>query len=178
MDGFNEFAQTIGKIPLFWVITAIIGVWFIINLIIKVWHKISEISLQLVQKKEEIKKAMEISDKYTTLKTECNTTHSELRESIETLSEKIDILTDEIQSVEKDRRERDLNKLRDRLIDIYLRYGVTERNPEKKWNKLESESFWSLFKDYEKLGGDGYIHQIVEPAMRVLTVESISVERK
>lgn len=177
MNGFNEFAQTIGKIPLFWAVTIIIGIWFIINTSIKAWHKVSEINIQSVQKKEEIKKAVEISDKYTVLETECNSTHNELRDSIEMLSKKMDILTAEIQSVEKDRRERDLNKLRDRLIDIYLRYGTVERNPEKKWNKLEAESFWSLFEDYEKLGGDGYMHQIVEPAMRVLTVESINADK-
>ena len=35
---------------------------------------------------------------------------------------------------------------------------------------MESQSFWSMFSDYEDLGGDGFVHSTVEPAMRALEV--------
>jgi hypothetical protein len=35
---------------------------------------------------------------------------------------------------------------------------------------MESEAFWNMFHDYESLGGNGYIHSVVQPAMEGLTV--------
>ena len=35
---------------------------------------------------------------------------------------------------------------------------------------MESIAFWGLFEEYEEAHGDGYIHSVVEPAMRMLMV--------
>ena len=35
---------------------------------------------------------------------------------------------------------------------------------------MESESFWELFKDYEEMDGDGYVHTDVQPAMNQLEI--------
>lgn len=35
---------------------------------------------------------------------------------------------------------------------------------------MEAEAFWELFRDYEDLGGDGYMHTEVQPAMERLVV--------
>ena len=56
-----------------------------------------------------------------------------------------------------------LKELKDSLIRYYNKYkNIGE------WSKLEKDAFWDLFDDYEKRGGDGYIHSIVEPVMREL----------
>ena len=39
---------------------------------------------------------------------------------------------------------------------------------------MEATVFWELFHDYEKLGGDGFVHGTIEPAMRALPVLPIS----
>lgn len=74
---------------------------------------------------------------------------------------------------EADKR-RECNKLRDMLLQNYRYYTNKERNPSQTWTKMESEAFWELFRDYEDLGGDGYMHTEVQPAMeRLLVIENI-----
>ena len=67
-----------------------------------------------------------------------------------------------------DRRER--SKMRDRLLQNYRYYTSKDRNPRLSWTRMESDSFWDLFKDYEEAGGDGYIHSVVQPAMNSLFI--------
>lgn len=62
------------------------------------------------------------------------------------------------------------NSIRNKIIEIYNRYGVEENNPSKAWNEMEADNFWTLVEDYESLGGNGYIHNVVIPAMKKLTV--------
>ena len=38
------------------------------------------------------------------------------------------------------------------------------------WSEMEKEAFDKLFHDYEELGGDGFMHSTVEPAMEALEV--------
>ena len=35
---------------------------------------------------------------------------------------------------------------------------------------MEAEAFWKIFKDYEELKGNGYVHTEVQPAMNELEV--------
>lgn len=65
------------------------------------------------------------------------------------------------------------NSIRNKIIEIYNRYGVEETNPSKAWNEMEADNFWTLIEDYESLGGNGYIHNVVIPAMKKLTVISL-----
>lgn len=62
------------------------------------------------------------------------------------------------------------NDRRNKIIEIYDKYGVEANNPSKSWNEMEADNFWTLVEDYEKLGGNGYIHNVVIPAMKKLTV--------
>ena len=66
------------------------------------------------------------------------------------------------------------NSIRNKIIEIYNRYGVEESNPSKAWNEMEAEAFWHLFADYEEMGGNGFMHQTVKPAMSKLTVIKMS----
>ena len=38
----------------------------------------------------------------------------------------------------------------------------------KAWSEMEADAFWKIFKDYEDLEGDGYVHSEVQPAMNGL----------
>lgn len=38
---------------------------------------------------------------------------------------------------------------------------------------MEAEAFWATFRDYESLGGNGYIHSVVQPAMNLLQVVEV-----
>lgn len=65
---------------------------------------------------------------------------------------------------------RERSKLRDRLLQSYRYYTSEKHNPLQQWTKMEADAFQSLFVDYEEIGGNGYVHSVVQPAMRALEV--------
>lgn len=90
--------------------------------------------------------------------------HDEMiREDIKDIKETIDNIAMRFEEMQKKNNETKLKELKDTLINYYNKYRVTGE-----WTKLEKEAFWDLFDDYEKRGGNGYIHSIVEPVMREL----------
>ena len=75
---------------------------------------------------------------------------------------------EKLEEIETANRLREQNKLRDRLIQAYAIYANEEKNPLGAWSDMEADSFWNMFSSYETVGGNGYIHSVVEPAMRLL----------
>lgn len=65
---------------------------------------------------------------------------------------------------------RELNTLRDRLLQSYRYYTSLDKNPTQTWTTTESSTFWKMFGDYEDLGGNGHFHTEVKPAMNKLQV--------
>ncbi|MCI8308094.1 MAG: hypothetical protein HFH14_08615 [Lachnospiraceae bacterium] len=79
------------------------------------------------------------------------------------LTETVDKISNTLSEMERKNNETEIKKLKDSLIRYYNEYkNIGE------WSELEKDAFWDLFDDYEKRGGDGYIHTIVEPIMRGL----------
>lgn len=68
----------------------------------------------------------------------------------------------------------ELSITRDRLIHNYRYFTSPKTNPSQAWTELEKEAFFELFKTYEERGGDGYMHDTVQPAMLLLTVIPMS----
>lgn len=73
-----------------------------------------------------------------------------------------------LEKMEEENRRRERNKLRDRILQSYRYYTSPEKNPMKAWSEMEADAFWKIFKDYEDLEGDGYVHSEVQPAMNDL----------
>lgn len=90
--------------------------------------------------------------------------HDEMIKSdISYLTDTINGIVDTLSSMQEKENETKLKELKGSLIRYYNKYkNIGE------WSKLEKDAFWDLFDDYEKRGGDGYIHSIVEPVMREL----------
>jgi hypothetical protein len=65
------------------------------------------------------------------------------------------------------------NELREKLLNMYRFYTSLENNPKQEWTEMEAEVFWDLFEDYEFLGGNGFMHETVKPAMLALKVVTI-----
>jgi len=86
-----------------------------------------------------------------------------MHDDIKQLMDKVDNVTVRFEEMQKKNNETKLKELKDTLINYYNKYRVVGE-----WTKLEKDAFWDLFDDYEKRGGNGYIHSIVEPAMREL----------
>lgn len=86
------------------------------------------------------------------------------------VNDKIDELTDLIKNHYEETKRLKRNELRDKLIHSYRYFTSKENNPDQVWNEMEAEAFWHLFSDYEEMGGNGFMHQTVKPAMQLLTV--------
>lgn len=84
-----------------------------------------------------------------------------LEEKHVSLTEMVNGITNTLAEMQKKENDTKLKELKDSLIRYYNKYKQSGE-----WSKLEKDAFWDLFEDYEKRGGDGYIHTIVEPVMR------------
>lgn len=93
-----------------------------------------------------------------------------LVKEVKSLSENQSSLSNQIIKFEKEINSQNLNKLRDRLLQIYRYYANEEKNPNLAWTEMEKDAYDRLFQDYENLGGDGYMHTVVEPEMNSLEV--------
>lgn len=90
--------------------------------------------------------------------------HDEMiKADISSLTDKVNEIADTLSVMQKKDNETKLKELKGSLIRYYHKYKDIGE-----WSKLEKDAFWDLFDDYEKRGGDGYIHTIVEPTMREL----------
>lgn len=86
-----------------------------------------------------------------------------IKDDLLSLTDTVNGIADTLDKMQRKNNETKLKELKDSLIRYYNKYkNIGE------WSKLEKEAFWDLFDDYEKRGGDGYIHSIVEPVMREL----------
>lgn len=109
-------------------------------------------------------KAIEALSKKHKEDTEQSICHDEMiRGDLKDIKETVDDVSMRFVEMQKKNNETKLKELKDTLINYYNKYRVTGE-----WTKLEKEAFWDLFDDYEKRGGNGYIHSIVEPVMREL----------
>lgn len=90
--------------------------------------------------------------------------HDEMiKNDLAKLTETVNGIAETLERMQEKENETKLKELKDSLIRYYNKYKNSDG-----WTELEKDAFWDLFGDYEKRGGDGYIHTIVEPAMREL----------
>ena len=166
----EEFLQFFGDITISKVVGFVLTIlfcWKIYQQIKKFFDNKKEILIRNheaeKEKDEKLNKALEEVAKYPQYREQSRKIQQEFRKEIDGIKE---ILT-EMQE-KQGRRER--NKLRDKLLQSYRYYTNLERNPNQTWTRMESEAFWELFRDYEDMNGDGYIHTVVQPAMNLLKI--------
>ena len=70
--------------------------------------------------------------------------------------------------------EREKNALRAKILEEHRLYTDESKNPTKSWSEMEEHSFRKLVEDYEALGGNDYVHEIVIPDMNRLYVIPMS----
>lgn len=86
-----------------------------------------------------------------------------IKDDILSLTSTVNGIANTLNSMQEKENETKIKELKGSLIRYYHKYKDIGE-----WSKLEKDAFWDLFDDYEKRGGDGYIHTIVEPVMREL----------
>lgn len=195
MKGLEEFLMLFGEITVADIVVVLMALGFMF-LIYKKIKKYFDDKIQaqneraMLEKKrdEDIKEALEAVRKYPEYRQQSIKIQELLeRENQETRQQSLKIqslLEEEIQElrtmiqedknrllhIEEQEKRRECNRLRDILLQNYRYYTSKESNPSQTWTKLESEAFWDLFRDYEDLGGNGYMHTEVLPAMERLRV--------
>ena len=155
--------QLFGAIPLSTVIVFIAAVAFLVGLNIKVYKFIVTNHDKLQEKDETLKKIADCLEEVKQEQKGLKEAINELRGAQQEIAEKQDIF-------EEQHRNHSLNRLRDRLLGSYRYYTDPKKNPLQAWSEMEKEAFDKLFHDYEELGGDGFMHSTVEPAMAALEV--------
>ena len=157
------FLQLFGTIPLSTVTAFIAAVTFLVVLCIKIYKFIVANHDKLQKKEKTLKKIIDYLE-------EVKQEQKELKEAVSELCEAQQKIAEKQDAFEEQHRNHSLNKLRDRLLNSYHYYTDPKKNPLQAWSEMEKEAFDKLFYDYEELGGDGFMHSTVEPAMATLEV--------
>ena len=129
------------------------------------------------EKDEKIGRLLEQVNKYPQYREQSQKIQQEFREEIDglkisqkELAKTQQFIQNTLTDMQEKRDIRERNKLRDKLLQSYRYYTDIQKNPNQSWTKMESEAFWALFRDYEDMGGDGYMHTVIQPAMNLLKV--------
>lgn len=185
--GFEQFLQTFGDITLSKIITIILAIVFLWGIYKQIKKFLDNKKKVLIEKHEaekikdeQLQKVLEEVNKYPQYREQSRQIQKQFREEIDgvkesqqRLAESQQEIIESIKDMRQKQEKRERNKLRDKLVQLYRYYTDKERNPEQTWTRMESEAFWELFRDYEDMNGDGYIHTVVQPAMNLLKVIDI-----
>lgn len=121
------------------------------------------------QKSQELRDRLEEkTDEAIVKSVEANTRSKETLEEIKELKLLLEKIQDRQEEIDADRKAQKVNELRQDLINAYHYFTSKERNPEQTWNEMEAHAFWSMFKDYERYGGNDFAHEVIQPAMNKL----------
>ncbi len=173
MTGIEEFKNFFGGITILNVLEFGLAVAFLAFLYKKAKKYLIERHEAQVEKDQGLKKALEEVAKYPDYRKQSINVQNQLESEIGELRATIEANTQKLQQMENDQNRRERNKLRERLIQSYRFYTDLRRNPAQTWNRMEAEAFWETFGDYESLGGNGYVHTVVQPAMNLLQVVEV-----
>ena len=182
--GLEQFLQIFGELTISKIVTFVLAIlfcWKIYQQIRKFFDNKKEILIKKYEEEKEKDKKLNIVleevNKYPEYREQSRRIQQAFREEIDGLKNTQEILATGQQEMcialkdmqeKNERRER--NKLRDILLQSYRYYTDKDKNPNQTWTRMESEAFWELFRDYEDMNGDGYIHTVVQPAMNLLKI--------
>lgn len=95
---------------------------------------------------------------------------SELKELHKDTVDKLSVVSETVNRMEETETRRERSKMRDTLLQNHRYYTNPENNPSRSWTRVESETFWELYSEYEEAGGNGFMHTDVAPEMKLLKI--------
>lgn len=170
MKGYDQFIEVFGNVTVLDVATFIIAVGVAVLLYRKVRDFFVAQHEAQKQQAEDLKEALAGVRKYPEYRQQSIEIQQMLQAEISELKEQQEQNTKRLIEIEERRDRQKRNELRDTLLRNFRYYTNKHTNPEQTWTRVESETFWELYKDYEETGGNGYMHTDVVPVMQLLTV--------
>lgn len=168
--GFDEFISTFGDLTVMDIATFVLIIIFLVI----IYKKVKQFFIDRYEIEERrdknIKEALDQTRKYPEYRQQSIQIQRELQSQMDALKQSQDTNTQRLIQLEEAINDRERNKIRSRLLEYYRYYTDIQRNPLQKWTEMEADAFWELFKDYEKLNGNGFMHSVVQPAMNTLYV--------
>ena len=138
---------------------------------------VNNLILRVDCQEQEINKLKETAGKLPQYREQSLKIQQELQESDVAIVELCQVIKDEVVENRKEvlnklerLEEREKNALRAKILEEHRLYTDESKNPMKSWSEMEEHSFRKLVEDYEALGGNDYVHNIVIPDMNRLDV--------
>lgn len=166
----DAFLELFGHYKIADIVILFTALAFVYGIYVKARNVFVQHYEQQKEKDDMLKTALDEISRYPTYRQQSIKIQKQLTDAIDKISIKQDEFSKRLEEIELGNKKRELNKTRDRLLQSYRYYTSTDKNPLQAWTIMESDAFWEMFGDYEELGGDGYMHTVVEPAMRQLTI--------
>lgn len=177
MTGLNEFLKLFGGITIaditFFTLAAIFlyaiykEVKKYINAKVVEQQKQSEDEKKWKQKIDEAWNAVQEYPKY---RQHSLDVQKILKEEVQEIRDGLQVMMKRFEEIEEQNKKRECSKLRNMLMQHYRHYTNKQENPSQSWTRMEAETFWALFKEYEEAGGNGYMHTVVQPEMEQLLI--------
>lgn len=168
LSGFEAFMQTFGSVTIGSVAVLLAALFFIWKMFRKIQDGIVEHHEAEKAKNEKLQKALDAIAVYPQYRQQSIEIQKKLQGGIDRLTTTVERIEKRQDEIEAEHNQRKLNELRDKLLQNYHYYTNKEKNPMQAWTEMEKESFDNIFRDYENLGGDGFMHSTVQPAMDAL----------
>ena len=141
---------------------------------------VNNLILRMDSQEQNIKKLQDVVDKLPQYREQSLQIQAELKEADVSVKELCETIKNEVVENRKEvmqklnrLEEREKNALRAKILEEHRFYTDEQRNPLKAWSEMEEHSFRKLVEDYEALGGNDYVHEIVLPDMNRLDVISM-----
>lgn len=141
---------------------------------------VNNLILRIDSQEQNIKKLQDIVDKLPEYREQSLKIQAELKDTDISITELCETIKNEVVENRKEvmqklnrLEEREKNALRAKILEEHRFYTDEQRNPLKAWSEMEEHSFRKLVEDYEALGGNDYVHEIVLPDMNRLDVISM-----
>ena len=166
----EEFLAIFGQIPLSTVILLVGAFAFMYTSYQKFTKRIIDAHEKDKEHEEVLKEVVDKVSQIPAYRQESIEAQQELRNSISKLTVVVEKLGKRQDEIETERNSYKLTELREKLMTMHQMYTNPDRNPMLAWTELEKESFDAIFTDYEKLGGNGFMHTNVRPDVDKLRV--------
>ena len=141
---------------------------------------VNNLILRIDSQEQNIKKLQDIVDKLPQYREQSLKIQAELKDTDTSITELCETIKNEVVENRKEvmqklnrLEEREKNVLRAKILEEHRFYTDEQRNPLKALSEMEEHSFRKLVEDYEALGGNDYVHEIVLPDMNLLDVISM-----